>query len=644
MRKTNKQSTRLADDKKGVILITILFIVAVALIFITTSLMISIAARQRVYSNAKSDQARLTVTSLAQSIWQAIYSQQLSDQELMGLAKGNTLVSFTSPDVPGMVAAAPGTTSTTQTTAYFYSMANDDAGNPTKIGIECKCSIDGETQYYTLVLKRNSGEGVPQPMFQMCVELGNPGMLNSFNFGVDASQIVFSNEKGWMKQQEYEAPDNIIFLRGTGVTSNRDGSGFYCRVLATGHIYLRDAVFTDDVYFVGEDAIFDFEGTSQTGTPLNTTDRGDIYFWGSNTPFIGNDAGTTMSTFRNVYFDYRALDAAGVSNRLNIDSTGFNNEGGTTYGNASNTPFLPGYNSEHPWGIAGSVSYETGTGTYLASAPSNWTHFNSGTDKVPDISSYLTVSDSVVDTTGEVVDTYGKSSDHPTAGEITTSTSSLTAGYYYIDGAAITHAVNCDVTGGDIIIYVKGSFTISNGGRFIISSADTAEHNVVFVLEGSSSISVNTSDKTAVTGFVDPRCFNGTDYLDVHKLNQTTTPRIYIFAAYTGGTALTLGDTATNGGVVCTAYLGFFPSTTRGSDGASLALHNVAAGTDSGGSGIIYYGRIAAGSLPNSTDAGGHLNVPYCPSIPGQIDYRNEAYRDNTDFSVVTEECGYFTA
>ena len=638
MRKTNKQSTRLADDKKGVILVTILFIVAVALIFITTSLMISISARQRVYSNAKSDQARLTVTSLSQSIWQAIYSQQLSDQELMGLAKGNTLIRFTSADVPGMVAG-----SSAESTAYFYAIESDDAGNPTKIGIECKCDIDGEVQYYTLVLKKNSGEGIPQPMFQMCVELGNPGMLNSFNFGVDASQIDGSNRA---RQQEYEADDNIIFLHGTGISSDRDGSGFYTRVLATGHVYLRDAVFTDDVYFVGEDACFDFSSTSQTGSPQVSTDRGDLYFWGSNLPFIGADAGTTMSTFNNIYFDYRAIDNPSSSIQLNTDSTGFNAEGGHTYGNAGGSYLLPSYNnSPHPWGIQGRVYYENGSGTYLSSAASaggGWTQFASGSDKVPDINNYLTVDDSMVDTVGEVVDSYGRSSDHTDAVEITTATNSLSAGYYYINGAAITHRVNCDISGGNITIYVTGSFDIKDGGNFYINSGAGTENSVNFILEGGARISIHTSNASAATGFIDPRCFSGSEYTNVHTLNQTTTPRFFIFTTYTNSTtatAVTLGDTATNGGVVCTAFLGFFPSTSRGNDGCGLELNNVAAGT-----GIVYYGRIAAGNMPNNTNAGGNLNVPYCPTIQGTIDYRNEAYRDNTDFSVVTDECGYFTA
>ena len=199
MRRTNKKVMKKADDKKGVILITVIFIVAMALLFITTALTISIASRQRVYSNAKSDQARLTVTSLAQSIWQAIYSQQISDADLESLATTGTIVTFANSSIPGMV---PG--SGASSTAYFY---HPDETNNKKIAIECKCEIDGVAQYYRLVLIKNSGEGTPTPMFPSVVNLGDGGMLNSINFGIDASQVgvnlpdSVTDEKATMRER-----------------------------------------------------------------------------------------------------------------------------------------------------------------------------------------------------------------------------------------------------------------------------------------------------------------------------------------------------------------------------------------------------------------------------------------------------------
>ena len=669
MRKTNKQSTRLADDKKGVILITILFIVAVALIFITTSLMISIAARQRVYSNAQSDQARLTVTSLSQSLWQAIYAQQITDQKLEELANAGSCVLFSCSDVPGMNGAAG-----TSATAYFYVMGRDAADRPNKIGIECKCQIGDEVQYYTLVLKRNTGEGTPHPMFNMTVELGGSVALNSCTFGIDASKFRIPGELGCPSQvtvnghnrsvqireaqTQYIGPeggtpvtDNIVFMRSpTGSTSNRDGSGFYCQAILAGQWYLRDAVFTDDVYIVGENSFFDFDSTSQTGRPAFDSGRGDAFFWGTNLPFTTTQwsASTSMPTFNNIYFDYRTPDS---SDTYNPSSAGF-----------TDSRRLVGYDNAHPWQIEGSVFYESGgTGAFLSSIPANgWEPFSGDRAELTSIEQNFTVDPSLVDTVSEVTDsanygTYADPADSATSPceEITDSTTAIGGSahrcYYIAEGTTINKLIDCDVSGGDIYIYVRGNITIASNGTFdagfIISEA--AEHNVYFIVE-SGEIKVSTTsctDTSGRSGFIDTRCFTNSDYANIRKLNQTVYPRFYIFAGYTGGAALHLGDTASNGGVVCTAFIGFYPSTEGGTDGCSITVENCSShpNNDFNHYGIVYYGRIAAGGISNST-SGSNFNIPYCPGIDGDIPIRNTAYRDNTDYSVVADECQYFSA
>ena len=162
MRNTSKKSSKLTGRRRGVILITVLFIVAMAVIFITTALTISLATRRRIYENTKDDQARLTAVSTAQTIWQAIYAQQITDAQLRSLAKGNTnkgtVIEFKSDDIPGMVAG-----SNASTTAYFFNFQN--ASGEDRIGIEVKCDIDGHVQYYTMALKQNS----PRASLRACL-------------------------------------------------------------------------------------------------------------------------------------------------------------------------------------------------------------------------------------------------------------------------------------------------------------------------------------------------------------------------------------------------------------------------------------------------------------------------------------------
>ncbi len=661
MRRTNKKVMKKADDKKGVILVTVIFIVAMALLFITTALTISIASRQRVYSNAKSDQARLTVTSLAQSIWQAIYSQQINDAMLNNLADGTagsgSYVLFSNSDVPGMGAGG------TESSAYFYR----DPADSDKIIVECKCSIEGISQYYRLVLEKNSSEGLPHPMFNMTVELGDAGMLNSVNFGIDASKIYDTDRQHQWQYLTNRAgeriTDNVAFIHGSNIDSNRDGSGFYCRVIIEGHAYLRNPVFTDDVYFIGENAVFDWSSTNSadaTTTDIlpGTTDprRGNLYFWGTNLPFTGANAGTRMSTFNNIYFDYRDIDSSTSRVQLNRSSNGFNAAGGTRDEAGVGGTFYPrDYANNPPWRIGGAVYYEAdygGTvGTYLADAPSNWHTFDAGTDVVDTnfLNDYLdpnNSNDSAMDTCTEVADPvkgFGTYANHSEARKIDETTTTITAGTWYIEaGTEISNLVTCDVSSGSITVYVEGDITINDKGSgpagFIISNDAAVDNYCNFVID-SGAITIKTSDDSTGTGFIDTRCI-ASPYTSYRTINQETFPRFFIFTSYSSSShasALVLG---TGGGgysksICCTAFVGFYPSTRNGTDGCSIYLDCAST--------TLYYGRLACSGIINATSAGGNLNVPYCPNVPGSLEPRDSAYRDNTDYSVVTAECGYFT-
>lgn len=54
-------------NKKGVILVTVLFILALSMILISCALLLTSATRSRIYDKAEKTQARLTVTSIAET-------------------------------------------------------------------------------------------------------------------------------------------------------------------------------------------------------------------------------------------------------------------------------------------------------------------------------------------------------------------------------------------------------------------------------------------------------------------------------------------------------------------------------------------------------------------------------------------------
>lgn len=693
MRRTNKKVMKKADDKQGVILITVVFIVAMALIFITTALTISIASRQRVYSNAKSDQARLTVTSLAQSLWQAIYSQQITDTDLETLAANDALVTFSNDSIPGMVASSGAITS-----AYFYYPDDTDTS---KLAIECKCDIDGVAQYYRMVLQKNQSEGVPPVMFDIAVNIGDGGMLNSMNFGLDAASIEDVDRRNQVSYTTTHPSvgDNIVFIHNSA-TSNQDGSGFYCDLITDGILYMRDVVMSERVLFVGQNAGMFFCGTSSTNVATNDG-KADIYFWGTDCPIYYNgenqpplplgatngSASISFSTADSLWFDNRAIDG-----QYNTTSTGFSN---FTY-NSTNYSGLMGAGSIHfERTVFNAGGVETPGATYrmytgntesTRQFAGSWQGFNNGTDQIPtDMVQRLTVNADQIDTQSEMMDEYGQCANNEAwFDELKTSVdadgnplywvdysddhlpSGYTCGdkpyaYLYTTGGIVTDWINCNVAK-TTVIYVDGgvlqigdeSGSVGCGFRMTETSGD---NKVIFVLLNNAQIKIMGMNSNPVCGFVDYRCYSNTDFANPQGLIQdiSHTPRFYMFTNWSRPNGIGLNHTDDDGGgygnvgeyglvygnqarhenMVVNAFIGFFPSSQGGSDGAMVYL-------DSGMLSDVFYGRIACSGIEvRSSD---NFNVPYCPGLPGNVDYREAAYRDNTNYNVVTNECEYFTA
>ncbi len=642
MRKTNKKLSRLADDKKGVILVTIIFIVAMALIFITTALTISIATRQRVYTNAKYEQARLTVTSLAQSVWQAIYSQQISDADLVALAKGTSgqgsMIYFNNTDVPGMGLGG------TQASAYFYCY---NAGDPSKICIEFKCDIDGATdgacQYYTMVLERNKGEDFPPSAFHIPVNLGGGGLLNSCNFGIDASKFDGHVDRDY--QVRYNDPNNVAFIHNMNL-SNQDGCGYYCHLLTDGILSMPDGVYAWDVYFMGAGAGLDLNGPGQnnparrntdgsyiSSNPSGTPQYGDLYFWGTTNPFR-NGASTAIRSDFTFY---------GV-NDINFDlyddgssRTGFS--GGVSLSN-QNLQQITGY-----------IEYESGISVTSAIASRLHSAHSEGWDPTVDagMDAFMHPDADQMDTIDEVIATYGAPADiasSATALDLDMRASAVTigAGTYVIDSLArIRSDVTLDLSSGSIIILVTNGANIvfDTGNTHMFITNASGSNRVVFLLDNNPTQSqiILGGDSSGNcgpdgTGIIDVACYSGsTSDIDLTKINQTVNPACFILSLYTGGTPVRY---MANHDTALTASLGFFPqSDPNGGGGGRLFAH--ACDSD-----ILYYGRISAGGI--ETDGANSLQIPYCPPQTDDSSVRNYAYRDNTDFSVVAEECEYFTA
>ncbi len=655
MRKLSKKRFGLSVDKTGVMLVTVIFIVAMALVFVTTAMMITIAARQRIYENAKYDQAKLTCTSLAQAIWQAIYSQQINDSMLISLANGSSgsgsVVNFSTDSVPGMGSGD------SEASAYFFVQQAEDktANKPLIIGIEVKCSIDGNTQYYTLYLQKHDPEGKPAAMFDMGLNLGEGGSYNSCIVGFDTTyfQDGYDKQVSWRPENHGYDPasdDNIIFLHNP-TFNNIDNLGFYATTLTDGYFTFRDGVFARDVYFLGAHSGIDVsdmnQGIAATQRTRGTTgdlQYGNFYFYGSLAPFA-NGAPTSRaaleSTDPSTYAYSGSLNAQytfrGINN-INFDLME-DDEGNLVGFDQFNVEFT-GQSLDHFNTVTGTVHYENGITGFSNSSSRASVAEAAGWDPVVanGITNYLTRNPESIDTIDKVVAKWGSQETGATELDLT-STSLVEAGSYKISSAQnLTGGgtIKFDVSAGDIYVFVDSATITMSGGTYIeITSSVETDNAVYFFLKSGAKFMLGDYG-----GIVDLRCFNDAyTNFNIGDINQSRdhTPRCFIFSLYTGsGYPVYFNN---NQHRIVTAYIGFFPQSDPDGTGAChFGMNNIT-------SGDIFYGRLSAGGIDKSN--GNFLYIPYCPAPPIATGYREYAYRDNTDFSVVALEdtpSGYFTA
>lgn len=86
MRKFNKKK----GSRQGAILVTVVFILAFAIIFIAAAMVLTQNTRKRIYTEAESNQARLTVTSVAEAFYRAVEKCEFQDADIISLCTATT--------------------------------------------------------------------------------------------------------------------------------------------------------------------------------------------------------------------------------------------------------------------------------------------------------------------------------------------------------------------------------------------------------------------------------------------------------------------------------------------------------------------------------------------------------------------------
>lgn len=262
-------------------LILVLVILGVGMILITSALSVTIATRNRFYDDAQRSQAKLTVTSAAKSIVDAItITQELRDAKIEAWATAGETIYIrsaktynfddTSVNAPNV---APGIANMTEayTTVKFGKLG-------TQITMDFETKIDagidgGATENLRVVLKEKEVNSSKE-RFANLVEIGGSSTKNNFN-------NTYLGAGGGGKES------NIAILRGDYL-AGMGGNASYSTVVYTNIVSIGAGFqYFSDVLFMGDKAGLDVDGIINGGSAIQPSqgfllyvgDQGGSVFW-----------------------------------------------------------------------------------------------------------------------------------------------------------------------------------------------------------------------------------------------------------------------------------------------------------------------------------------------------------------------------
>ncbi len=275
------RQSKVKGSKQGIILVMVLLIVAMAMIFISAALLLTNSTRARLYNNAESGQARLTVTAASEAMYQAIQIQEITDEELKSLAKG----SYLTMKVDGV--AGMGGASDNCTRVHVYEKYKTEKDEITKEEYNCQyiymdftTTIGSSSESVQMILKGPAPED-KVTLFSNVIDLaGTTG---------DQQQAQFNIGTGGNGKD-----DNMVVVRGSGKKYEIDRDN---QTIASTHVFvgekatesidvwLRDSTYTGDLIFFGDYATLHWDKQPKI--------NGNVYF-------IGKSGGTDAKAFTNV--------------------------------------------------------------------------------------------------------------------------------------------------------------------------------------------------------------------------------------------------------------------------------------------------------------------------------------------------------
>ena len=623
LRKFSKKNPSAKQSKRGVILVTILFILAISFILITAAMLMTKATRDRLYTRAESSQARLTATAVAQAFAQAYSNHTLSEGAMSTILSsnraGNPLTITASPDLPGMTSAADNCTTltvvpnTTLSGAYW---------------IDFTTTIGTEKSTVRLSYKPHES-GTHSATFQHQLQLGSGGRLENVMVGIDLAQYNAGNTV------RYAADNNTVLSLG-GSTSvggqTHIASTLYCdSSLGSG----SNTQMYGDVIFFGDHGGLNLHGLS--GSSFHGNNGANLYF-------LETDGSV-------VWYDNNRIDDTNLSSYAHNNDwiCGFNN---VVFRNSDMyVPLDQAVQQSQHYYRDGSSSISFGnsqaesafTSRELdyslveSAANTYWQTIEDGNYNETNLalrpngqkySEFLTASniDGVVASdpslaTGTNFQAYTSGSDV-----------NLPKGTYILGGTGASslnigknHKILCNLNDGPYIFYVKGDFSFISGTfEFYNGDIADANHTAYFIICEGASLRFTPSDPDGIgTGIVSANCFApGADHTRAN-IDQSSKPSVLVIGAgcsESGSCIPNAGtDHVTDGQIyydcnanqcILTAYVNLLPKETPTTTAPSVGYGSVCAGR--AGDGIIFYGRIYCNQVYGGDSS--YMIMPYCPA------------------------------
>lgn len=214
-----KRFSKKQGSKQGVILLTVVLILAMAVIFISACMVMTQATRNRLYWKAEQSQARLTVTSAAEAFYQALEVGDFQEGQLKKLAvAGASGILMTAKDASGNY--LPGMSTDLENCTKLSLKAKD--ANCSEIYAYLVTTIDGETEKVKITFKVKKKSKV-YGLFGNPVDYnGNVTNLNYHDFGYNLNgggqpddNFMVVRDGAYMQDSTSKIWSGFVFTSGT---------------------------------------------------------------------------------------------------------------------------------------------------------------------------------------------------------------------------------------------------------------------------------------------------------------------------------------------------------------------------------------------------------------------------------------------